>query len=87
MKEKENLEKICEKLKLKVKRLKEEKNIIAIDREGLINQMHKLECKLKQAQVILNLEGEQMSSSNNINPINTTLFNLSHNSSSKTLAK
>lgn len=54
---------------------------MAIDRENLVNQMHKLECKLKQAQVILNLEGDGIGSSNNAAQVNSTLFNMSHNSS------
>jgi hypothetical protein len=58
MKEKENFEKLYLKLKQKVKMLKEDKTNLLLERESLIGQNHKMECKLKQAQVILNLEGD-----------------------------
>lgn len=49
-----------------------------------------MECKLKQAQVILNLEGET-NINGNVNAAgynnNTTIYELSHNSSQKTLLK
>ena len=60
MKEKENLERQCLKLKQKVKNLKEDKSGMAIEKESLVGQIHKLECKLRQAQVILNTEGDMM---------------------------
>lgn len=46
------------KLKEKVARLKEERAEFNLEKEQLMQQVHKLELRLKQAQVILNL-GEQ----------------------------
>lgn len=42
------------KLKVKVDKLKSEKSEFAYEKEQLVQQVHKLELRLKQAQVILN---------------------------------
>jgi septal ring factor EnvC (AmiA/AmiB activator) len=59
--ERDQFEKQYLHLKDKVMRLKEERTLMAYEKDQLIQQCHKLEFRLKQAQVILNL-GEQESS-------------------------
>ena len=49
MREKEEFEKQCIRLKQKIKRMKDEKQNWMAEREGLIAQNNKMEFKLKQA--------------------------------------
>jgi septal ring factor EnvC (AmiA/AmiB activator) len=56
--EKDQFEKQYLHLKDKVMKLKEERTLMALEKDQLVQQCHQLEFRLKQAQVILNL-GEQ----------------------------
>ena len=85
MKEKEGFEAQCLKLRNKVKLLKEEKAGWQNEIDQLIQANHKMECRLKQAQVILNIEPEAHAQHQNNNT--TTVYDVSHNSSQKTLVK
>eukprot|EP00347_Sterkiella_histriomuscorum_P006965 403350763 len=87
MKEKDSFEQQCLKLRQKVKLLKDEKSLWLNERESLIQANHKMECKLKQAQVILNLESEMQNQPSYLQNNNTTIYDMSHNSSQKTLAR
>lgn len=86
MKEKESFEAQCLKLRYKLKALKEEKVAWLNERDQLIQANHKMDCRLKQAQVILNIEPEAQNPSYMHNN-NTTIYDMSHNSSQKTLVK